>query len=103
MLQQWMNGRTPRARYGLVLLFMKASETGRREYSRLGRSGGGAIPPCQAFALYFDMQEDRTMWGQKHAGENRSMLGSDSGNGAFLNTQHATVAIEKLRSGIDQA
>jgi ElaB/YqjD/DUF883 family membrane-anchored ribosome-binding protein len=49
------------------------------------------------------MQEDRTMWGQKHAGENRSMLGSDSGNGAFLNTQHATEAIEKLRSGIDQA
>jgi ElaB/YqjD/DUF883 family membrane-anchored ribosome-binding protein len=49
------------------------------------------------------MQEDGTMWGQKHTGENRSMLGSDSRNGAFLNTQQATEAIENLRSGIDQA
>ena len=43
------------------------------------------------------------MWGQKHAGVNRSMLGSDSGNGAFLSTQQASEAIEKLRLGIDQA
>jgi ElaB/YqjD/DUF883 family membrane-anchored ribosome-binding protein len=43
------------------------------------------------------------MWGQKHAGEKRSMLGSDSENGAFLHTQQATEAIEQLRSGIDQA
>src|SRR5947207_15882982 len=28
---------------------------------------------------------------------------SDSGNGAFLSTQQATEAVEKLRSGIDQA
>jgi ElaB/YqjD/DUF883 family membrane-anchored ribosome-binding protein len=52
---------------------------------------------------YFDMQEDRMMWGQKNEGGNRSMVGSDSGNGAFLSTQQATEAIEKLRSGIDQA
>jgi ElaB/YqjD/DUF883 family membrane-anchored ribosome-binding protein len=49
------------------------------------------------------LQEDKMMWGQRHAGEDRSMLGSDGGNGAFLNTQQATEAIEKLRSGIDQA
>jgi ElaB/YqjD/DUF883 family membrane-anchored ribosome-binding protein len=49
------------------------------------------------------MQEDRTMWGQKHEGEHRSMVRSDTGDGAFLNTQQATEAIEKLRSGIDQA
>ena len=43
------------------------------------------------------------MWGQKHEGENRSMVRSDGGNGAFLSTQQASEAIEKLRSGIDQA
>ena len=43
------------------------------------------------------------IWGQKNEGGNRSMVRSDSGNGAFLSTQQATEAIEKLRSGIDQA
>ena len=43
------------------------------------------------------------MWGQKHESDNRSIPRSDSGNGAFLTTQQSTEAIEKLRSGIDQA
>src|SRR5438132_8714677 len=43
------------------------------------------------------------MWGQKHEGENRSMVRSDGENGAFLSTQQASEAIEKLRLGIDQA
>jgi ElaB/YqjD/DUF883 family membrane-anchored ribosome-binding protein len=46
------------------------------------------------------MREDRMMWGQKHEG---GMVRSDGGNGDFLSTQQATEAIEKLRSGIDQA
>jgi ElaB/YqjD/DUF883 family membrane-anchored ribosome-binding protein len=52
---------------------------------------------------YFDMQEDSMIWGQKNEGGHRSMVGSDRGNGAFLSTQQASEAIEKLRSGIDQA
>ena len=43
------------------------------------------------------------IWGQKHEGGNQSMVPADGGNGVFLSTQEATEAIEKLRSGIDQA
>ena len=44
------------------------------------------------------------MWGQKQEGEERSLLRSDgSGDGTLLNSRQATEAIEKLRSGIDQA
>jgi ElaB/YqjD/DUF883 family membrane-anchored ribosome-binding protein len=50
------------------------------------------------------MQEDKTMWGQKHEGENRAPVQSDSGgNGALLSSREATEAIERLRTGIDQA
>ena len=43
------------------------------------------------------------MWAQKHEGDQRSMVRPDSGNGAFLGTQQAIDAVEKLRAGIDQA
>ena len=45
------------------------------------------------------------MWGQKHEGEeDRSPARSDGGgDGTLLNSRQATEAIEKLRSGIDQA
>jgi ElaB/YqjD/DUF883 family membrane-anchored ribosome-binding protein len=44
------------------------------------------------------------MWGLKHEGEERSIVRSDSGgNGTSLRSREATEAIEKLRSGIDQA
>ncbi len=50
------------------------------------------------------MQEDTTMWGQKHEGEDRTPVRSDSGgNGTLLSSAEATQAIERLRSGIDQA
>jgi ElaB/YqjD/DUF883 family membrane-anchored ribosome-binding protein len=50
------------------------------------------------------MQEDETMWGQRHEGEDRTSLRSDGGgNGTLLNSREATEAIERLRSGIDQA
>jgi ElaB/YqjD/DUF883 family membrane-anchored ribosome-binding protein len=49
------------------------------------------------------MQED-TMWGQRHEGEDRTLVRSDSGgNGTLLSSPEATEAIERLRSGIDQA
>ena len=44
------------------------------------------------------------MWGQKHEAEGKSILRSDGGgNGISLSSREATEAIEKLRSGIDQA
>jgi len=44
------------------------------------------------------------MWGQKQEGEDRSTVRSDGGgNGALLSSKEATEAIERLRSGIDQA
>jgi ElaB/YqjD/DUF883 family membrane-anchored ribosome-binding protein len=50
------------------------------------------------------LQEDKMMWGQKHEGEGRSVGQSDgSGNGSLPSSQEATEAIERLRSGIDQA
>jgi ElaB/YqjD/DUF883 family membrane-anchored ribosome-binding protein len=42
------------------------------------------------------------MWGQKQEGEDRSPVRSD-GDGALLRSPEATEALEKLRSGIDQA
>src|ERR1700680_2312144 len=103
-LQQLMNGRTPSARYGLALLFMRTSAAGNHEYSRVARSGGGAIPPCRRLRWYFDMQEDKMIWGQKHEGEDRPTVRSDgSGNGTLLGSGEAAETIERLRSGIDQA
>ena len=44
------------------------------------------------------------MWGQKHEGEGRSVGQSDgSGNGSLPSSREATEAMERLRSGIDQA
>jgi ElaB/YqjD/DUF883 family membrane-anchored ribosome-binding protein len=43
------------------------------------------------------------MWGQKHEAEDRSTRRSDGGNGALLSSHEAGEAIEKLRSGIEQA
>jgi ElaB/YqjD/DUF883 family membrane-anchored ribosome-binding protein len=44
------------------------------------------------------------MWGQKQEGEDRSTVRSDGGgNGALLSSREETEAIERLRSGIDQA
>ena len=43
------------------------------------------------------------MWGQKQEGEDRPTVGSDGGNGTLLSSQEAGEAIERLRSGIDQA
>ena len=44
------------------------------------------------------------MWGQKQEGEDRSPVRSDGeGDAALLSSREATEAIEKLRSGIDQA
>jgi ElaB/YqjD/DUF883 family membrane-anchored ribosome-binding protein len=43
------------------------------------------------------MQEDKTMWGQKHEGRD------GGGNGTILSSPGATEAIDRLRSGIDQA
>ena len=44
------------------------------------------------------------MWGQKHQAEDRSIVRSDgSGNRTLLSSREATEAIERLRSGIDQA
>jgi ElaB/YqjD/DUF883 family membrane-anchored ribosome-binding protein len=44
------------------------------------------------------------MWGQKHQAEDQPVVRSDGGgNGTFLSSPEATEAIEKLRSGIDQA
>lgn len=44
------------------------------------------------------------MWGQKQEGEDRAMVGSDGGgNGTLLSFREASEAIERLRSGIDQA
>ena len=44
------------------------------------------------------------MWGQKQEGKNRATVGSDGGgNGTLLSSQEAGEAIERLRSGIDQA
>jgi hypothetical protein len=48
--------------------------------------------------------EDQAMWGQKQETEDRSARRSDSGgNGALLTSGEAGEAIEKLRSGIEQA
>jgi|GEM_PF-1804476 len=50
------------------------------------------------------MEEKNEMWGQKQEGEDRSTVRSDGGgNGALLSSKEATEAIERLRSGIDQA
>ena len=50
------------------------------------------------------VQEDKMMWGQKHQAEGQSILQLDgSGNGTLLSSREATEAIERLRSGIDQA
>ena len=44
------------------------------------------------------------MWGQKQEGEDRATAGSDGGgNGTLLSSREAGEAIERLRSGIDQA
>ena len=44
------------------------------------------------------------MWGQKHEGDGRSVGQSDgSVNGSLPSSREATEAIERLRSGIDQA
>ena len=44
------------------------------------------------------------MWGQKQEGEDRATVGSDGGgNGTLLSSREASEAIERLRSGIDQA
>src|SRR5882724_408954 len=73
-LQQLMNGRTPRARYGLALLFMRASETGSPEYNRVARSGGGAIPLCRCLRWYFDLAGGQDDLGAK--ARRRSVGGS---------------------------
>jgi ElaB/YqjD/DUF883 family membrane-anchored ribosome-binding protein len=50
------------------------------------------------------MVEEKAMWGQKQEGGDRSTVRSDGGgNGALLSSKEATEAIERLRSGIDQA
>jgi len=49
------------------------------------------------------MEEDQAMWGQKHEGENQTVRSEGVGNGTLLNSREATEAIERLRSGIDQA
>jgi ElaB/YqjD/DUF883 family membrane-anchored ribosome-binding protein len=49
---------------------------------------------------YFDMQEDKMIWGQKHEGEDRPTVRSD---GTLLGSGEAAETIERLRSGIDQA
>ena len=44
------------------------------------------------------------IWGQKHEGEDRPTVRPDgSGNGTLLGSREAAEAIERLRSGIDQA
>ena len=44
------------------------------------------------------------IWGQKREAEGQSIVRSDgSGNGSLLSSREATEAIERLRSGIDQA
>jgi ElaB/YqjD/DUF883 family membrane-anchored ribosome-binding protein len=43
------------------------------------------------------MQEDRTMWGQKREGKD------GGGNGTMLSSPEASEAIERLRSGIEEA
>src|SRR5215472_10989108 len=81
-LQQLMNGRTPRARYGLTLLFMRASETGRRDYSRPTHYGVGAIPPSRCLRWQFHIAGGQDDLGQKHEAEGQSIVRSDgSGNG----------------------
>ncbi len=48
--------------------------------------------------------EDQAMWGQKQETEDRLVRRSDGGgNGALLTSGEAGEAIEKLRSGIEQA
>jgi len=50
------------------------------------------------------LQEGKMIWGQKHEAEGQSIVRSDgSGNGSLLSSREATEAIERLRSGIDQA
>jgi ElaB/YqjD/DUF883 family membrane-anchored ribosome-binding protein len=50
------------------------------------------------------LKEDNAMWGQKQEAEDRSAGRSDGGaNGALLSSRQAGEAIEKLRSGIEQA
>jgi ElaB/YqjD/DUF883 family membrane-anchored ribosome-binding protein len=50
------------------------------------------------------IQEDKVMWGQKQEAEDRSARRSDGGgNGALVSSREAGEAIEKLRSGIEQA
>jgi ElaB/YqjD/DUF883 family membrane-anchored ribosome-binding protein len=50
------------------------------------------------------MMEDDAMWGQKQEAEDRSAGRTDGGgNGALLSSRQAGEAIEKLRSGIEQA
>jgi ElaB/YqjD/DUF883 family membrane-anchored ribosome-binding protein len=50
------------------------------------------------------MEENNAMWRQKPVGEDRSAVPSNGGgNGALLSSQEAIEAIERLRSGIDQA
>ena len=43
------------------------------------------------------------MWGQKHEGTDGSAPSADGGNGVLLSSRQAAEAIDKLRSGIDQA
>ena len=43
------------------------------------------------------------MWGQKQQAEDRSARRFGSGNGALLSSREAGDAIEKLRSGVEQA
>src|SRR5882724_5176734 len=64
-LQQLMNGRTPRARYGLALLFMSASETGRPDYIRAAHFGVGAIPPSRRLRWQFHIAGGRDDVGAK--------------------------------------
>src|ERR1700745_2614537 len=64
-LQQLMNGRTPMARYGLVLVFMSASEPGRPDYIRAAHFGVGAIPPSRRLRWQFHIAGGRGDVGAK--------------------------------------
>src|SRR5208282_6281401 len=104
-LQQLMKGRTPRARYGFVLVFMGTSETGGgiiAGWLTVWRSDSASPGVCSRGSA---LKEDRAMRGQKQEAEDRSPVQSDGGggDGTLLNSRQATEAIGKLRSGIDQA
>src|SRR5215472_9226022 len=73
-LQQLMNGRTPRARYGLVLVFMAISGPGMRDYSRLAQPlWWSDCPPRDVYVGSSTLQEDEGHVGAE-AGGNRRLV-----------------------------